>query len=410
MIAMRSLKERFAVFGPGILMATAAIGGSHLVSSTQAGALFGTQLIWLIVVVNLLKYPFFKYAVEYTSQTGHTVVEGYYNNYRFGFKIFVLLNIFAAIVNTAGVLLLTASLLSYSLPFTIGIESLSFLLLTTCLAILLLGHYKILDITSKWVMIILTLSTVSALIIAMINGAAHPPPQAPISPYDLALLGFLVALMGWMPAPIEISAINSSWLKTKISKQTLSHQQIMLDFKVGYFVTLGLAVVFCLLGMLMQYGQNNPVELAGVAFSKQLIDMYANTIGEWARWLIAGVAFLCMFGTTITVLDGYSRVLSESLQLLRPSKTKKYYLGILLLQALLAMLVVLFFKADLKNMLMFAMSSAFVTTPVFAWMNLGLVKGEIFSRQSVVVKVLTKLGLIYLIGFALLFIFWRLAN
>ncbi|MDW7551394.1 divalent metal cation transporter [Pseudoalteromonas sp. McH1-7] len=410
MIAMRSLKERFAVFGPGILMATAAIGGSHLVSSTQAGALFGTQLIWLIVVVNLLKYPFFKYAVEYTSQTAHTVVEGYYNNYRFGFKIFVLLNIFAAIVNTAGVLLLTASLLSYSLPFTIGIESLSFLLLTTCLAILLLGHYKILDITSKWVMIILTLSTVSALIIAMINGAAHPSPQTPISPYDLALLGFLVALMGWMPAPIEISAINSSWLKTKISKQTLSHQQIMLDFKVGYFVTLGLAVVFCLLGMLMQYGQNNPVELAGVAFSKQLIDMYANTIGEWARWLIAGVAFLCMFGTTITVLDGYSRVLSESLQLLRPSKTKKYYLGILLLQALLAMLVVLFFKADLKNMLMFAMSSAFVTTPVFAWMNLGLVKGEIFSRQSVVVKVLTTLGLIYLIGFALLFIFWRLAN
>lgn len=56
-----------------------------------------------------------------------------------------------------------------------------------------------------------------------------------------------------------------------------------------------------------------------------------------------------MFGTTITVLDGYSRVLSESLQLLRTSKAKKYYLGILLLQALLAMLVVLFFKADLKK-------------------------------------------------------------
>lgn len=108
MPALLSLKGKFAIFGPGILMATAAIGGSHLVSSTQAGALFGSQLIWLIVAVNLLKYPFFKYAVEYTSHSKHTVVEGYHAHYRFGFKVFVLLNIFAAIVNTAGVLLLTA--------------------------------------------------------------------------------------------------------------------------------------------------------------------------------------------------------------------------------------------------------------------------------------------------------------
>ena len=407
MPALLSLKGKFAIFGPGILMATAAIGGSHLVSSTQAGALFGSQLIWLIVAVNLLKYPFFKYAVEYTSHSKHTVVEGYHAHYRFGFKVFVLLNIFAAIVNTAGVLLLTASLLSYSLPFPINIELLSFILLASCLTILLVGHYKILDVTSKWVMIILTISTVMALAIAAHNGPAHPAPIDPVSPYDIALLGFLVALMGWMPAPIEISAINSSWLKTKMAKQPLTSSQILLDFKVGYFVTLGLAVVFCLLGMLMQYGQDKPVELAGVAFSQQLIDMYANTIGEWARWLIAGVAFLCMFGTTITVLDGYSRVLNESLQLLRPNTTKKSYTLILLLQAALGMAVVLFFKADLKSMLMFAMSSAFVTTPIFAWMNLGLVKGEIYRRQPIYTKILTGLGLAYLVGFALLFIYWR---
>ncbi|MCG9760341.1 MULTISPECIES: divalent metal cation transporter [Pseudoalteromonas] len=407
MPALLSLKDKFAIFGPGILMATAAIGGSHLVSSTQAGALFGSQLIWLVVVVNLLKYPFFKYAVEYTSHSKHTVVEGYHAHYRFGFKVFVLLNIFAAIVNTAGVLLLTASLLSYSLPFSIDTELLSFILLTSCLAILLVGHYKILDVTSKWVMIILTISTLMALAIAVNNGPAHPAPTNPISPYDIALLGFLVALMGWMPAPIEISAINSSWLKTKMAKQPLTSSQILLDFKVGYFVTMGLAVVFCLLGMLMQYGQDKPVELAGVAFSQQLIDMYANTIGEWARWLIAGVAFLCMFGTTITVLDGYSRVLNESLQLLRPNTTKKSYTLILLLQATLGMAVVLFFKADLKSMLMFAMSSAFVTTPIFAWMNLGLVKGEIYRSQPIYTKALTGLGLVYLVGFALLFIYWR---
>lgn len=46
-------------FGPGILIASAAIGGSHLVASTQAGALYGWQLAIIILLANFFKYPFF---------------------------------------------------------------------------------------------------------------------------------------------------------------------------------------------------------------------------------------------------------------------------------------------------------------------------------------------------------------
>ena len=66
-------KSRLGALGPGILMATAAIGGSHLVASTQAGALFGWQLFWLIVVVNVLKYPFFRFGMEYTLATKNSL-------------------------------------------------------------------------------------------------------------------------------------------------------------------------------------------------------------------------------------------------------------------------------------------------------------------------------------------------
>ncbi|NMU18948.1 divalent metal cation transporter, partial [Vibrio parahaemolyticus] len=34
----------FRSLGPGILMASAAVGGSHLVASTKAGAIYGWQL------------------------------------------------------------------------------------------------------------------------------------------------------------------------------------------------------------------------------------------------------------------------------------------------------------------------------------------------------------------------------
>ncbi len=61
------------------------------------------------------------------------------------------------------------------------------------------------------------------------------------------------------------------------------------------------------LGALVQYGSGVPVEMVGGKYVAQLIGMYAATIGDWARGLIALIAFLCMFGTTLTVIDGYSR-------------------------------------------------------------------------------------------------------
>lgn len=50
---IKKIKNIYKIFGPGILMATAAIGGSHLVSSTQAGALFGWSLAIFILLINV---------------------------------------------------------------------------------------------------------------------------------------------------------------------------------------------------------------------------------------------------------------------------------------------------------------------------------------------------------------------
>lgn len=401
------LRKKIQNLGPGILMATAAVGGSHLVASTQAGALFGWQLFTFIIIVNLLKYPFFKFAVSYTAKTNKSLVEGYKENSNGLFYLFTLLNVISAVVNTAGVLLLTALLLQYVLPFQASLTSLSIGILFTCLLILLLGHYKALDKASKIIMGFLTLSTLIAFFVALSNGQVHPEPASQISPFSMAMLGFMVALMGWMPAPIEISAINSLWIKAKHRHVSIDSNQALFDFKLGYGLTLLLALLFFALGVLLQYGQDKPIELAGVAFSKQLIDMYAFTIGEWSRWLIATVAFLCMYGTTITVLDGYSRTINESYTLVAKSP-KKLMSWILMAQATLGLIVILFFKANIKDMLMLAMTLSFLTTPFFAWLNYQLVKGEVFESESKLIKILTGIGFMFLVGISSLFLFWKM--
>ena len=46
----------FRKLGPGLLYAGAAIGVSHLVQSTKAGATYGLTLIGIVLITNLLKY------------------------------------------------------------------------------------------------------------------------------------------------------------------------------------------------------------------------------------------------------------------------------------------------------------------------------------------------------------------
>ncbi|MEY3667048.1 MAG: hypothetical protein RL572_588, partial [Pseudomonadota bacterium] len=208
-------QARLRAMGPGIVMSSAAVGGSHLVASTQAGALFGWQLLWLILLVNVLKYPFFRFGVQYTLDNNESLIQGYLRKGRGTLIAFTALNVVAAVVNTAGVLILTASLLQYFIPVTLSLTVLCWLLLAIALAILLAGHYALLDRLSKLIMLCLTITTCVAVLIAWQNGPTAPADFVSPSPWQLSALAFLVAMMGWMPVPIEISAISSLWTRSK---------------------------------------------------------------------------------------------------------------------------------------------------------------------------------------------------
>ena len=43
-------QSKLKALGPGILMASAAVGGSHIVSSAQAGAKYGWALMGLVIL------------------------------------------------------------------------------------------------------------------------------------------------------------------------------------------------------------------------------------------------------------------------------------------------------------------------------------------------------------------------
>ncbi len=156
--------------GPGILFASTAIGVSHLVQSTRAGAEFGLLLIGFVVLANLLKYPFFEYGSRYANVTQTSIIDGYQKLGKPALWLYFLITIASMFFVTGAVGFVTAGFfenlfgLEFLGPWTLII------LFSICVSILAIGKYNALDGLIKIVAIVLLVSTVAAFSLALYNG------------------------------------------------------------------------------------------------------------------------------------------------------------------------------------------------------------------------------------------------
>jgi len=398
--------------GPGILLAGAAIGGSHLVASTQAGARYGLGLVALVLLANLFKYPFLLVGSRFTAVTGLSLLEGYQRQRGWYLPVYLLITFTTGVANIAAVTAVTGSLATSFLP---GSPSqLALAILGLCLLLLWLGHYRSLDRLSKLIVAVLVLSTGLATGAMLLQGPVAADPQwfSP-SPWSVAALPFLVALMGWMPCPLDLAAWSSLWIFARQEDvgQRSSRAEVEADFNLGYAVTVVMAVLFLLLGAWVMHGTGRSFSPAGGAFAQQLIGLYTASLGPWAKPLIAVAAFTTMFSTSITCLDGYPRAASAGVRLLRgftgpavhDRRDHQLWIG---LHFALAAVVLGLWPGSMGALVQLAMVVSFVTTPVLAWMNLRVIQGRQVApadRLEPWLLAVARVGLVVLSLFVLLF-------
>lgn len=400
--------------GPGILLAGAAIGGSHLVASTQAGANYGWSLLPMLLLVNLFKYPFFKYAQKYTAATGECILDGYERLGRKYLVLFFVLNIITGIVNIAGVSMITGSLATNFGLSEISVPILAGVIIGITVILLIWGEYKLLNRFGKFIVVVLAITTIIALILSLTKGANTAEGFIGQSPWTIASFGFIITFMGWMPAPIDISVWSSLWMKSseKDSGKLATVKEAMIDFNAGYIATVSLAVVFLALGVGVLYGTGEQLSNLGSVFAKQLIDMYSNSLGDWARPIIIVSAFAAMFSTTITTMDGYPRSFAVTTKMIF-SKIKlsdKLMRSIsIAVGGLAGYIIITFFANRLGDLLSLAMIISFLTAPVFAILNMRIMYSEKVPSEhkpSKFDKLISISGIIFLSGFSLLFLYW----
>ena len=146
--------------GPGLLFAGAAIGVSHLVQSTRAGADFGLGLVWALLLIHLVKYPFFQIGPRYATATGESLLDGYRRLGKGVHVAYFILNLATMFTIQAAVTIVTAGLASNLFGLTPNPVIWSGIITLICLILLLLGKYKLLDNLMKFIVIVLTLTTI----------------------------------------------------------------------------------------------------------------------------------------------------------------------------------------------------------------------------------------------------------
>jgi Mn2+/Fe2+ NRAMP family transporter len=394
--------------GPGLLFAGAAIGVSHLVQSTKAGAEFGFGLLWALLLVHIFKYPFFQFGPRYAAATGETLLDGYKKLGKGVLAIYYFINFATMFTIQATVTIVTAGLASQLFGITNNLVLWSSILMLISILFLVIGKYKLLDNLMKYIIIILTISTIAAVSVALFS-SKEAFDVSQILPSGTVEITFLIAFLGWMPAPLDISIWHSIWSVEK-SKNTfikIEPKDAIFDFNVGYIGTLILGICFVLLGTLVMYKSGETFSNKGGEFASQLITLYTKNLGDFSYIFIAIAAFTTMFSTTITTLDASPRAMNLSSQLLFDKNFKFGYWFWILFLFLGTFVILQYYMADMGDLIKIATILSFLTAPFYAILNYILVTGKNMPEEhqpKIFTRILSIFGIVFLIGFSIWFL------
>ncbi|MFN3528319.1 MAG: NRAMP family divalent metal transporter [Bacteroidia bacterium] len=370
--------SRWKALGPGLLYAGAAVGVSHVVQSTRAGAYYGFALIGFVLLVNLIKYPFFEFATRYTAHTGNHLLQAYRKMGSWVLPAFLLLSLLTMFPILAAISAVFAGIAQQLLLPGLAATHWAAVGLGLCVLILLPGQYRWLDKSIKGIILLLSITTVVAVMLAMGNTETLSRAFAGGFSWNRPGWLFLIAFAGWMPTPIDASVWQSLWIHAKQKRNYMSVEHINFDFKLGYLITILLAVFFLMLGALVMFGSSTALPAGGAAFAAAFVHMYVGVLGDWAYPLIVLSVLTTMFSTLLTVLDAYPRVLVTGIAQYKPDWSeayrRKWYWLLVLFLAVGALLIVSFFGGNMLALVDFSTRLSFLAAPVLAWWNLRLMQ------------------------------------
>ncbi len=416
---LRAFREKL---GPGLLFAATAVGLSHLVQSTRAGADYGMTLWWLLIFVSLIKYPAFRYGSMYAAATGETLIASYERQGKFAVIAYACALTIDAFIGVPAMALVTAGLCKYIFSISLGDQSMIFLLMIGAGTILLSGKYRLFEDLSKVLVVAFSLFTVAAAGLALSRlDFGSTTISAPIA-YDKAGILFMIAVAGVMPSSVTSSVMQSVWMcaKSETLGRLMTPKEAAFDINFAYVVTIFLALCFLLMGTVLMFNQGIAVASGATGFGAQLVAMFTEVFGTWAQVIISVAALSVILSSMFSLLDGCPRTGTRIVTSLRgraadvtAGELNRIYTVLLVIQVIGGMCMVVFFLKSFKAFIDLATSAVFISAPLIAWLNHRAMQAPevpIEQRPGKVLRIWSILGIVLLAVFALAYIWFGILS
>jgi Mn2+/Fe2+ NRAMP family transporter len=406
------MSKLFARVGPGLMLAATAVGVSHLVWSTRAGAEYGFSLVGLITLIVILKYPAFRFAVDYASATGRSLVTGYSNISKIATAWLAVGFFFDTFIATSAVALVSAGLIIsiFDLPFH-GPQVAVALVVVTAL-VLLNGKYSKAEGIIKVLVILFSILVLTATILSLpLLGSNGREFFAELTP-SRSLALFAIAVTGWMPMPTNGAALYATWIceKQRMEGEQFSYRQALADFRIGFGLAFVLALCFVVMGTAALFQTETPIPQNAGAFATSLLGIFTAVIGGWGYPLIAAAALAVMWSTLVALMDVLPRVWDRLTDVIagRPVGSPSRYTKFLAIQVTGVAIVLLFLMGNFNAFLMLTTSLGFVAAPAVVYYNYRAVtSAEVPAeyRPSKTLVAWNWVAFVAMIGFALGFFY-----
>ncbi len=342
--------------------------------------MYGFALLIFIIIAIATKYPTYLFAPRYTQTTGVSIVDGFRRQGRWALVLFAFIFPIPGLVGVAAVMIITAGIAQAFLNLSASPSMISVFISFITAALLISGRYHWLDLIMKILILVLSATTIIAAVMIIPYIDWHYSWKLYPDDFAMGTILFTAALFGWMPGPLESTVNHSLWLKAKIQDTGYrpNATESSLDFHIGYFMALLLAICFLMLGTGVMHGKGLVFEESAGGFAAQVIALYTQTLGEWSRPLIGVSALAVVYSTVLAATDGYSRIAATIVSCFKrpetPAQNHKANTSNFLYTCCVAIFssgslcIILFLMSSFKTLIDIATTLSFLTTPVLAFL------------------------------------------
>lgn len=279
-----SLSKKLSRLGPGFIVAATTIGAGSIVSFTNAGANFGFNLVWWMIVLAVSQYAFNFAMKKYTAVTGLTIQEGILKDYGKGWSLVIGLAAFAGqVIYGIGNFIavgLGLTMLFPGIPINVG----GLIGLIACILMYIMKNiYKKVEVVTKICSIVMVVIFVVSLCITATRGVSDVVSTSIVG-MPAGSFMVILALTG-TTCNLSTQAWACNLCKQKgYSIEDIKNGGLRMDTISQIIVVMGVSACCLFIGAILLPG--SPIASGG-----DLADALAGLFGVWIR-PVFGIGFL----------------------------------------------------------------------------------------------------------------------